>query len=179
MNTNFRRYIQAGTLLAALTVTTAGPFQTGTAEAATTHAAVSSPDCFIGCGGPVIKATWTLDNPPHQLPHPKEPGTITVRGYGFPSGASIMVYLQTAGGQYPIPVTASKTRWICGGKFGCVPIFGGTFTVTQPDVPCGPNPLNLPGGDTDVYAQDQQNEAIDPATSLATSCPNLGIFFTH
>jgi hypothetical protein len=175
MNTNFRRYIQAGTLLAALAVTAAGPFSAGTAEAATTPA-VSTPDCVVTCG-PVIKATWTLDTPPHQLPHPKEPGTITVRGYGFPSGASIMVYLQTAGGQYPIPVTASKTRWICGGKLGCAPIFGGTFTVTEPDVPCGPNPGNLPGGDSLIFAQDQQNEAIDPATSLATSCPNLGIFF--
>jgi hypothetical protein len=176
MNIHFRRYAQAGTLLAALAVTAAVPFSAGTAEAAATTSA-APPLCFVTCGPPTIKATWTLDTPPHQLPHPKEPGTITVRGTGFPPGASIIVYLQTAGGQYPVPVTASEPRWVCGGKLGCYPIAGGSFTVTQPEVPCGPNPLNLPGGDTVIYAQDQQNEAVDPATALPTSCPNLGIFF--
>jgi hypothetical protein len=183
---NFRRSVRAGTLLAALAVIAAGPLSATAAEAATSPAAVSASSsakatpqdqlCLITCGPPSITASWTYDTAPGHIPFSNEPGTITVHGTGFPPGDRIVVSMETAGGLYTLSVTASETRWFCYPRLGCEPILGGLFTVSQPDVKCGPNLSNLPSGDSVAYAQDQQNEAVNPApAAVATGCPDLGI----
>jgi hypothetical protein len=183
---NFRRSVRAGTLLAALAVIAAGPLSATAAEAATSPAAVSASSsakttpqdqlCLITCGPPSITASWTYDTAPGHIPFSNEPGTITVHGTGFPPGDRIVVSMETAGGLYTLSATASEPHWFCYGRLGCEPILGGVFTVSQPDVKCGPNLSNLPGGDSVAYAQDQQNEAVNPApAAVATGCPDLGI----
>jgi len=76
--TPFRRCVRAGTLLAALAMTTAGPLSASAAEAATSPAAVSASSpaevtaqdqlCIITCGPPSITASRMLDTPPGQIP---------------------------------------------------------------------------------------------------------------
>ncbi len=145
--TPFRRRVRAGTLLAAFAMIAAGPLSASAAGAATSPAAVSASPaakataqdqlCIVTCGPPSITASWTLDTPPGQIPYSKEPGTVTVHGTGFTPGDTIDVYVQTAGGQYPLTATASKPSFFCDGRFGCSSLPGGVFTVSAPDVPCG------------------------------------------
>jgi hypothetical protein len=186
---HFRRRARIGTVLAALAVTTAGPLWASPAGAAASPAALSASSpanttardqlCLRTCGGPpAITVSWTLDTPAGQLPHPDEPGTITVHGSGFTPGDGVKVTMLTAGGEYVIPVTASRPHTLCVPQFGCIPFPGGTFTVTQPDVACGGNPDLGPDHDSDIDARDQQNPDVDPGSVLATPCPDFRFLLT-
>jgi hypothetical protein len=110
-----------------------------------------------------------IRHPPRTASYSNEPGTITVYGTGFTPGDPIHVTMDTVSGQYTYNVTANEPHTVCLPST-CLHYPGGAFTVTQPDVACGYVP---DFGDSYITAQDGDNEAVDPATSVATGCPDL------
>jgi hypothetical protein len=143
------------------------------ARANTTSAATASPS-----GGsnpppgsiitPTVKVSWQYTG--------NGTGSVTVQGWGFtPEGTvQITYYLDVIsyfgeadpGAASFMDVTASQPVVFC--RWTCVTIPGGSFTVSQPDTPCGTyfGPL---GKGWIVDAFDLKSGA-DPRQGVATPC---------
>jgi hypothetical protein len=132
-----------------------------------------------GCGPAAIPASWQLYTPPGSYWFTDRTGTITIQGTGFPPGDSIEVELYTAGGIVLQEATASEPGHFCNELY-CGFIPGGTFTVTAPDIACGPVSSAAGGGsqgDAAIEAVDSDNGQYHAGTAVPTPCPNLGVLF--